>query len=182
LHLGGRLHPGGCLHFLPLLPLLSLRSGLCLDWRLHLGGCLRFLSLLSLFSLGSGLRLDRSLGLNLNWSCGRRRLNLRFAPASTFALPPVSLPPASLSLVSPGLFLPRVGRPVLMLAAAAIVWLRPCCARNQNGNSSPNRKRFHRIIQSPTETRAFKSFGRLDLSRTCMRAGGGMPPVFGARI
>jgi hypothetical protein len=73
-----------------------------------------------------------------------------FATAS--ALP---LFPAGLSLIWPALFLPRIGRPVLMLAAAPIVWLRPCCgsARNQYGDNGRNKKRFHKITRSAMEGR-----------------------------
>jgi len=65
------------------------------------------------------------LELNLSGS----RLNLRVATAPALALSPVRLSWARLSLarlsmVWPGLFLPRIGRPVLMLAAGSITWLR----------------------------------------------------------
>ena len=149
LHLDRGLHLDGGLRLLSLLSLLSLRSDLRLNRRLHLNGGLRLLSLLSLLSLWPGLRLNRRLyldgglrlfpllpllslrsdfRLSLSLS-GRSRLNLFPAPASAFALSPVCLS-------RPGLLLLRIGRPVLMLAAAAIVRLRPCCGstRNQKGN------------------------------------------------
>jgi hypothetical protein len=94
------------------------------------------------------LRLDLSLGLNLSGS----RLNLPwgFAAASAFALFPARLP-----LIRPALLLSRIGRPVLMLAAAPIIRLRPCCgrSRNQNGDSGRSKKSFHGITQSAVEGR-----------------------------
>ena len=123
------LHPIGCLRLLSLLPLLSLGPGLCLSWRLHLVGRLRLLSLLPLLSLRPCLRLYR--GLRLNLSGGRLNLPWGFAAAST-----LTLSPARFSSIRPGLLLPRIGWPVLMLAAGPIVRLRQCCgrAREQNGN------------------------------------------------
>ena len=128
LRLDRGLHPVGRLRFVSLLSLLSLRPGLRLNRRLHLDGRLSFLSLLSLLSLGSGLRLDRSLGLSLSGS----RLNLGWGFATASALAPFPVRPARLSLI-----LPRIGRPVLVFAAAAIVGLRQCHrrARKQKDNS-----------------------------------------------
>ena len=152
LRLDWRLHLDRSLRFRPLPPLLSLGSGLRLDRRLHLDRCLRFRPLLPLLSLRSGLCHGRSLGLNLSGSRGWRRLNLcwGFAPASALAMSPAGLFPAGL-----GLLLPRIGRPVLMLAAVPIVGLRQCrrSARNQNGNSGRSKKRFHKMIQSFNERR-----------------------------
>jgi hypothetical protein len=170
----------GCLGLLSLLPLFSLGPGLDwslsgrgLDWRLHLGGRLRLLPLLPLLSLRPGLRLG--LGLNLSGNRGGRRLSLCRGFAATSAL---ASSPVSLSLVGSGLRL--LGRAVLMLAAAPIVWLRPCCgrARNQKDNSGRNKKRFHWIPQSSSKGVPANRFRACVCLATCTRAGCTKPPVF----
>ena len=117
--------------------LLRSRSGL--DLRLNRWLCRgAFLCPFSLLSLRPGLRMDRSLGGS--GRRGRRRLNLcrRRAAMSAFAL------------VRLGLLLLRIWRTVLMFAASPIVRLgqRGRRTRNQNGNGSRNKSRFHEITQS----------------------------------
>jgi len=124
---------------LPLLPVARLLWSLSrcgLDLRLNGRLCRRdCLSLLPLLSLRPGLRL----GLCRRGRRSRRRLNLSRRRAAMSALAPVG----------PGRLLLRIGSPVRMFAAAAIVWLRQCRrTRNQNGDGGRDKSGFHEITQS----------------------------------